>query len=232
MVVKEDKTRRLQDPLSDSDADEFAPNKDIQFGYHRATGKRIRITSDGLRAEKMNSNSEDDSDVAYGACPLKGDAEFEVKIVSYGGGYISSSLAFGVLRYKRSVPIKRSHTFPRNSERGANHFVWSVCSLHNNLITPREESDYGYANLDDLCEGDCVGLRLSHDGVLEFFVNGESQGIAAKNIYTRDTDVYAVVDHWGRCVATVITKAGECSHLADVHVKITHKHGILYRVTL
>ena len=26
-------------------------------------------------------------------------------------------------------------------------------------------------------------------------MNGESQGIAAENVYTSDTDVYAVVDH-------------------------------------
>ena len=44
-------------------------------------------------------------------------------------------------------------------------------------------------------------------------MNGESQGIAAKNIHTRDADVYAVVDHFGQCVATVITKAGECGHI-------------------
>ena len=44
---------------------------------------------------------------------------------------------------------------------------------------------------------------------MEFTMNRESQGISAQNIYTRDTDVYAVVDHFGCCIATVITKAGE-----------------------
>ena len=47
--------------------------------------------------------------------------------------------------------------------------------------------------LDDVREGDCVGLHLSQDGVLEFTVNGESQSIAAENIYTRDTDVYMLL---------------------------------------
>ena len=41
-----------------------------------------------------------------------------------------------------------------------------------------------------------MGLQRSEDGVLEFTVNGESQGIAAENVYTSETDVYAVVDHW------------------------------------
>ena len=102
--------------------------------------------------------------------------------------------------------------------------MWAGQTLFNGLVTPREISKYGHVDLDDLREGDCVGLHLSQDGVLEFTVNGESQGIAAKNIYTRDTDVYAVVDHHGCCVATVITKAGECSYtystrLIDVHVQ-------------
>ena len=30
------------------------PNKAIQFGYHSATGKQIRITNGGLDAERMN----------------------------------------------------------------------------------------------------------------------------------------------------------------------------------
>ncbi len=50
----------------------------------------------------------------------------------------------------------------------------------------------------------------------------ESQGIAAKNIYTRDTDFYAVVDHCGHCVSTVITKAGECysSHICCMYTHL------------
>ena len=32
MKVKEDQTRRLQDPQSESDTDELTTNKDIQFG--------------------------------------------------------------------------------------------------------------------------------------------------------------------------------------------------------
>ena len=52
------------------------------------------------------------------------------------------------------------------------------------------------------CEGDCLDICLSEDGVLEFTVNGESQGIEAGNT------VYAFVDHcWSDDAATVITKA-------------------------
>jgi neuralized-like protein 4 len=216
LFVKEDKdqTRRLQDPLSELDTDESTPNKDIQFGYHSASGKHIRITNNGLGAERMNPGYEYNDGVAYGAQPLKGLAEFEVKMVTYGARW-PGSILLGIMRYKKGAPIESGPGIPVESCGAQYHCVWVDQTLSNNLVTPRVDSDYGYVNLDDLREGDCVGLRLSRDGELEFTVNGESQGIAAKNIYTRDTDVYAVVDHYGCCVATVITKAGECysSHI-------------------
>ena len=63
-----------------------------------------------------------------------------------------------------------------------------ICSVI--LATPTQCRDYGYVDLYDLHEGDRIGLRLSQDGVLEFFVNGESQDIAARDVYTRNSDVY------------------------------------------
>ena len=211
--MRDGQTRgRLQDSLLKPATATFVPNEDIQFGYHSVSGKQIRITNDGLGTEKMDPYRVDDNGVAYGACPLKGKSEFHVNIVSYGTGW-GASLQVGVMRCKKGVPIESGPSIPHDSEYAANHCVWIDQRLFNNLVTPREESDYGYVDLDDLREGDCVGLRLSQDGVLEFFVNGESQGIAVKNIYTRNSDVYAVVDHYGSCVATVITKAGECSYV-------------------
>ena len=113
----------------------------------------------------------------------------------------------------KGVAIESGPSIPSDSHCATNHCVWFQERLHNNLVTRSSDGPYlpvyGNVNLDDLQEGDCVGLCLSQDGVLEFTVNGESQGVVAKNIYTRDSDVYAVVDHYGSCVATVITKAGE-----------------------
>ena len=213
MVVRDDQSRRRrEDSTSKPATANFVPNKDIQFGYHSASGEQIRITNDGLGAEKMDPDRVDDNGVAYGAHPLKGMAEFEIKIVSHGTKW-TGSLGLGVMRCKKGVPIEPGPSIPSYPYNAANHCVWIDYRLFNNIVTPSEKSEYGYVNLDDLREGDCVGLRLSQNGVLEFFVNGESQGVAAKNIYTRNSDVYAVVEHYGQCVATVITKAGECRHI-------------------
>ena len=203
-----------------SATDNLVPYKDIQFGYHSASGKQIRLINDGLGAEKINPDMVYDNGVAYGAHPLKGRAEFEVKIVSYGLQW-SDSLGFGVMRCKKGVAIN-SIDIPGNALGTVNYFFWFRQEVYNKLVSvARMRTDYGYVDLNDLCEGDCVGLCLSQDGVLEFTVNGESQGTAATNVYVRNTDIYAVVDHWGRCFATVITKAGECCHIlymANVHI--------------
>ena len=197
--------------------------EEIQFGYCRASGKQntCRITDDGLRAERMHEDG-----VTYGAHPLKGTAEFEVEIDSYGGGWLWS-LRFGVMRCKKGVPIKSGPRVLSASHLAANHCVWNSQRLWNNISIPKKVSGYryGYVDLNDLRDGDRVGLRLSQaSGVLEFFVNGESQGIAAENVYTRNSDIYAVVDHHGQCVATVITKAGEHHTQLSVQFPCTKSH--------
>ena len=47
--------------------------------------------------------------------------------------------------------------------------------IHNRLKSNQSsvlKKQYGFRDLDGLREGDRVGLRLSHDGKLVFFVNG------------------------------------------------------------
>ena len=199
--------RGQQDPLIllEQTAAKIVPNEEIQFGYHSITGKQMRINNDGLEAERLDPDRVPCNGVAYGAHPLKGRAEFEVKIVSHGTDWYGA-IQFGVMRCKKGLPIKHG---PRDTQFAVNYCIWADQQLFNNIITPRERTDYGNIDLRDLCEGDRLGLHLSEDGVLEFTVNGENQGIAAENIYTRNSDVYAVVDHFGDCVATAITKAGE-----------------------
>ncbi|KAM7309654.1 neuralized-like protein 4 [Ixodes scapularis] len=70
--------------------------------------------------------------------------------------------------------------------------------------------EYG-ADLDQLGEGDRVGVMRSSAGELQFFVNGRSQGVAARRLPPR---VYAVVDLYGKCAQVSIVD-GEARSLAD-----------------
>ena len=146
--------------------------------------------------------------VVYGERPLRGTAEFEVELVSYGTGW-SGTLKLGVMRCKSSGnTLSDPKNIPRYSPEGTHHCVWSSDKLHNRLTDCFTEQHYGLVNLDELRAGDRLGMRITLDGVLEFFVNGRYQGIAAERIYQRGYDVYAVVDHYANCKATKITRAG------------------------
>ena len=112
----------------------------------------------------MNPKYVYDDGVAYGAQPLKGLAEFEVKMVTYGAKW-GRSLALGIRRCKKGVPIESGPGIPVHSLGDEYHCVWADQRLVNNFVTPGEKSYYGYVDLDDLREGDYVGLRLSRDGV-------------------------------------------------------------------
>jgi neuralized-like protein 4 len=57
--------------------------------------------------------------------------------------------------------------------------------------------EYYGSDLDKLEEGDKIGVVRTAQNELIFYVNGESQGIAATNI---PKVVYAVVNLYGKCV--------------------------------
>lgn len=180
----------------------------IQFGYHSLHSRQMSVSGDGLRATKIDPVSHYAHGVCYGDKPLRGMTEFEVKITSYGTGW-SGTMKLGIMRCKAGSQVE-VNTIPRYSPEGQHHCVWSSNKLHNRLSDVTEnEKPYGKVNLDDLSQDYRVGLQLTPDGVLSFFVNGKNQGRAAENIYQKGYDVYIVVDHYANCKATCITRAGE-----------------------
>lgn len=187
----------------------FVLPQTVQFGFHDVCSEQIKIAENGLRAEKKDPSLHYAHGVAYSALPLKGTAEFEVTMTDYGTGW-SGTLKLGIARYKTGRSVQTSK-IPRYSPEAADHCVWSSDKVHNRLRSNQngtQEKPYGRMDLDMLREGDRLGLRLSHDGMLTFLVNGKCQGVAADKIYEKGHDVYVVVDHYANCKATVITRAG------------------------
>ena len=73
-------------------------------------------------------------------------------------------------------------------------------------------------DLNKLCEGDTVGLRINKEGTLSFLFNGACKGVAMYGVYeSSNMDVYAVVDHCGKAVSTKIVRASECK-VADIYL--------------
>lgn len=73
--------------------------------------------------------------------------------------------------------------------------------LTNGKGTKREYGDY---NLDELSEGDRVGMMRKVNGDFHYFINGLDQGIAAKLV---PSPVWGVIDLYGMTmkVSTVVT---------------------------
>lgn len=70
---------------------------------------------------------------------------------------------------------------------------------------------YG-ADLEKLGQDERVGLVRTSEGDLIFYVNGESQGVAAENL---PNTVYAMVDVYGKCVQVSITSPALREHNND-----------------
>lgn len=77
--------------------------------------------------------------------------------------------------------------------------MMSGCGILTNGKGTRRE--YGQCNLDELQEGDRIGLVRKLNGDLHFFVNDRDQGIAASHV---PQPVWGVVDLYGRTVKGII----------------------------
>ena len=81
-------------------------------------------------------------------------------------------------------------------------WVLSGCSVMRDGHTVVEE--YGQ-DLDQLSEGDRVGVLRTAGGTLHLYVNGVDQGPAATGIPSR---VWAVVDMYGKCAQVTVVEDG------------------------
>ena len=175
-------------------------------------GPNIKLSSIELLAERIKSW---DGGVVYGTKILRGATEFEVEITSYSGVW-RGTLKMGVLQRKAGSRIKHSD-IPQYYYLITNCCMYSSDQIVNRLVGYSGPTNMKCStNLENLREGDRLGLRVSHDGVLTFFVNGKSQGVAVQGVYQDGYDLYPVVDVYGQCEAVRITRAGMFTHLRSI----------------
>ena len=190
-----------------SEGSDFQLSEVITFGYSKVCGRRMVISENGLSASKKNPGNSAFFGVVYGEKPLKGVSEFEVEIVRYGSGWLGS-VQFGVMKISKDKELTHNDV-PDYSYNAPNHFVWGDTHLYNNFSHELMTTSYSNQNLNDLREGNRVGLRLDRNGDLSFLVDGRSQGVAFRNIVSKDHNLFVVVDHWDKCVETRITRSGK-----------------------
>ncbi|XP_014669095.1 PREDICTED: neuralized-like protein 4 [Priapulus caudatus] len=78
--------------------------------------------------------------------------------------------------------------------------MMSGCGILTNGKGTRRE--YGDFNLDELVEGDRIGLMRKHNGSLHYYINGVDQGVAATRV---PNIVFGVIDLYGMAVKVKLT---------------------------
>ena len=53
------------------------------------------------------------------------------------------------------------------------------------LVAVFGRREYGQFNLDELAEGDRIGMMRRSNGNLHYFINGQDQGVAASRVNTQ-----------------------------------------------
>ena len=190
----------------DNEDTDFQLDKVVTFGYCKVCASHMIINEDGLSAREKNPAEIYAFGVVYGEKSLSGVAEFEVEIVCYGSEW-SGTVKLGVVKVTEDKELSVNDV-PRYSPDAPGYCVWCAEKLYDNL-QGKSESSYCGKNLDSLQAGSRVGLRVDSDGNLTFLVDGHSQGVASKNVVSKGHKLYAVVDHYGKCIETRITRAGE-----------------------
>lgn len=206
------------DQLSQEWSDEmtFTLDKVIQFGFHRQAGDNIFVSRTSHRAMTVDQAS--GSAIVYTALPMRGMAEFEVRLLDYAAS-LRGSLKMGLMRRKSNGHVS-TKGLPKLSEHRDNSCMWfksrfkDKTEFQNNFGTIHVLRYYGSVDLCDLRQDDHLGLQLSSEGDLTFFVNGMSQGVAAHRIYQPGYDVYCFLELVSGYRAVEITRAGnkKCSN--------------------
>uniref|UniRef100_A0A182JKE4 NHR domain-containing protein n=1 Tax=Anopheles atroparvus TaxID=41427 RepID=A0A182JKE4_ANOAO len=167
--------------------------------FHRRCGKRITLTN-GNRTARRNV-SEFNHGLVLSAEPMQDDVLFEVRIDEKIQAW-SGSIEIGVTTVNpESAELPPCATKLRNST-----WVMSGISVLKDGMLLVES--YGL-DLEKLGEGDRVGVQRTARGELVFYVNGDPQGVAARDI---PRQLYALVNLYGKC-AQVSIASGQPSEL-------------------
>ncbi|XP_062535217.1 neuralized-like protein 4 [Armigeres subalbatus] len=161
------------------------------MSFHRRCGKRIKLVNNNRTA--MRNISEFNHGLVLSAEPLQDDVLFEVRIDEKIHAW-SGSIEIGVT----TVNPEATELPPCATKLRSGTWVMSGISVLKDGVSLLE---YYGSDLDKLGEGDRVGVVRTAQDKLVFYVNGESQGVAAVDI---PKNVYALVNLYGKCVQVSI----------------------------
>ncbi|CAH1773995.1 unnamed protein product [Owenia fusiformis] len=161
--------------------------------FHPKVGQLVTLNNDRKTAQRSHPSQEFNNGVVLSAEALRDNQLFEVKIDRKVNSW-SGSIEIGV------TTADPENTALPTSATGFREGTWVMSG--SNILKDGHTvvEEYG-KDLDQLNEGDKIGVMRNNQGSLHFYVNGRDQGQAAANIPSK---VYAVIDMYGKCAQVTI----------------------------
>ena len=202
------------DVLPEYTKDHRVTKNEVQFGFHPVGGRNAHFSRDLLVAGCCNHGGHC---VCYGALPFRGRSEMEVKIIGVPYNDSMSShereLLMGLMRRpKGSGHVESQNDVPRCSQddRNGDHFiVYRGYEIFEHM-DPKDvkKRKYGYrTSLRIMDKNETLGIQVTENGSLYFYINGVCQGLALSNVYMDGYDIYPFFELRGNVHIVRITKA-------------------------
>ncbi|XP_049885757.1 neuralized-like protein 4 [Pectinophora gossypiella] len=162
--------------------------------FHPRCGILVKLSNNNKSAERARPVDDYNNGVVMTHRPLYDNELFEIRIDKLVDKW-SGSIEVGVTTHNPAT-IRFPSTMT-NMDTGT--IMMSGCKvLLNGHGTCME---YGNFNLDELREGDTVGMMRKDNGKLHYFINGVDQGVATDKV---EQQVWGVVDLYGMTVKVSI----------------------------
>lgn len=167
--------------------------------FHNRCGSLVKLSVNCRTAERRRPLDEFNNGVVMTHRPLKENELFEIRIDKLVDKW-SGSIEVGVtthnptaLHFPATMTNMRSGTI-----------MMSGCGILTNGKGTRRE--YGEFNLDELREGDRVGMMRKSNGNLHYYINGQDQGVAATRV---SQTLWGVIDLYGMTIKVTIVDRDE-----------------------
>lgn len=162
--------------------------------FHSRCGSLVKLSTNCRTSERRRPLDEFNNGVVMTHRPLKDNELFEIRIDKLVDKW-SGSIEVGVTTHNPSA----LHFPATMTNMRSGTIMMSGCGILTNGKGTRRE--YGEFNLDELREGDRVGMMRKANGNLHYFINGQDQGIASERV---SQTLWGVIDLYGMTIKVII----------------------------
>ncbi|KAA0185580.1 neuralized-like protein 4 [Hyalella azteca] len=162
--------------------------------FHEKCGMLVMLSNNGRTAERVHPLDEFNNGVVMSNRALRENELFEIRIDRLVDKW-SGSIEVGITTHN---PATLEFPATMTNLRSGTTMMSGTGILKNGKGMLRQ---YGDFNLDELQEGDRIGMMIRSGRTLHYFINGLEQGVASTQV---PSPVWCVVDLYGMTVKVII----------------------------